>query len=138
MQDALPRHVGSSVTHLSKVKAITYWIVTVIIALESLIGGIADIMQAPVYIKALMHLGYPSYFSIILGAAKVLAAVTILAPDYPHLKEWAYAGLSFQFIGAITSHIFSGDGASAIIAPLIFLALVIISWLLRPPSRRIW
>jgi len=138
MQEALPGRVRSTVSQISKVKVITYWIVTVIIALESLFGGILDIMQTPVYIKALTHLGYPAYFSIILGAAKVLAAVTILSPDYPHLKEWAYAGLVFQFSGALASHIFSGDNAYALIAPFVFLCLTITSWLLRPPSRRIW
>jgi hypothetical protein len=138
MQDSKPRLVRGSVRKISISGLIAYWIVTVIVALESLIGGILDIMQTPVYLKALMHLGYPAYFSIILGAAKVLAAVTIMAPDYPHLKEWAYAGLTFQFTGAVVSHIFSGDGPSALIAPFVFLCLVISSWLLRPPSRRIW
>jgi hypothetical protein len=111
--------------------------VTVIIAVESIVGGIADIMQAPVYINILLHLGYPAYFSVILGVGKVLATIVILIPRYPRIKEWAYAGLVFQFIGAITSQIFVGANAAVLIAPFIFLCLVIVSWSLRPASRRI-
>ena len=138
MSDSIPGRVRGSVHQISRTTITTYWIVTVIIALESLAGGIADIVQAPVYIKVLTHLGYPRYFSIILGAAKVLASVTILVPNYVHLKEWAYAGLVFQFIGALLSHLFSGDGATAFIAPFIFLCLVFISWFSRPASRRFY
>ena len=104
--------------------------------MESMAGGVADIMQVPVYIKSLLHLGYPAYFSVILGLGKVLAAIAILIPRYARLKEWAYAGLVFQFIGAITSQIVVGDSVVVLIAPFIFLCLVIASWSLRPPSRR--
>jgi hypothetical protein len=122
---------------VTKMQIITYWIATVIIALESIAGGVADIMQEPIYINILLHLGYPAYFSVILGLGKVLAAIAILIPGFPRLKEWAYAGLVFQFIGAITSQIIVGASAGMLIAPFIFLCLVIASWLLRPPSRRI-
>jgi hypothetical protein len=115
---------------------ISYWIVTVIIVLESTVGGAADILQVPVYLTALLHLGYPAYFSVMLGVGKMLAAAAILIPRYPRLKEWAYAGLVFQFIGAIASHIMVGSSANMLIAPFIFLCLVICSWWLRPPARR--
>jgi len=137
MHSWITRHVKSPASPVTKTQIITYWIVTVIIALESMVGGVADIMQVPVYINILLHLGYPAYFSVMLGLGKVIAAVAILIPRYPRLKEWAYAGLVFQFIGAITSQIIVGVGATMLIAPFIFLCFVIASWLLRPPSRRI-
>jgi hypothetical protein len=121
----------------TKRQIIIYWVVTTIIALESVSGGVADIMQEPVYINILSHLGYPAYFGIILGVWKVLAAVAIVVPRYLRLKEWAYAGLVFQFTGAIASFIIVGDGVVMLVAPFIFLCLVITSWLLRPPSRRV-
>jgi hypothetical protein len=137
MQSLITWHVKSPTSPVTKTQIITYWIVTVIIVLESMVGGIADIMQEPIYINILLHLGYPAYFSVILGVGKVLAAVAISIPRYPRLKEWAYAGLVFQFIGAVTSQIIAGASATVLIAPFIFLCLVIASWLLRPPSRRI-
>ena len=137
MKSLISWRVKSPASPVTKTQTITYWIVTVIIALESIVGGIGDIMKEPNYVKILIHLGYPAYFSVMLGVGKVLAAVAILIPRYPRLKEWAYAGLVFQFIGAITSQIIVGASASMLIAPFIFLCLVIASWLLRPPSRRI-
>ena len=126
----------STTSPVTRTQIITYWTVTIIIAMESMAGGVADIMQVPVYIKSLLHLGYPAYFSVILGLGKVLAAIAILIPRYARLKEWAYAGLVFQFIGAITSQIVVGDSVVVLIAPFIFLCLVIASWSLRPPLRR--
>ena len=120
----------------SKRQIISYWIVTIIVALESLAGGIADILQVPDYMSVLKQLGYPPYFAVILGTGKVLAAFAILIPRFPVLKEWAYAGLVLQFTGAMLSQIFVGNSATMLIAPFIFLCLIIASWWLRPPSRR--
>jgi hypothetical protein len=137
MQSLIARLFKSPSSPLTKTQITAYWIVTVIIALESMVGGVADIMQEPIYIKTLLHLGYPAYFSVILGVGKVLAAVVILIPRYPRLKEWAYAGLVFQFIGAIASQIVVGATVTMLIAPFIFLCLVMASWFLRPSWRRI-
>ena len=131
------RRVNSITGFPGKRQIVTYWVTTLIIALESIVGGVSDIMQEPVYINILLYLGYPTYFAVMLGVAKVFAAFAILVPRYPRLKEWAYAGLSFQFVGALISHIIVGSSITMLIAPFIFLCLVIASWLLRPPSRRI-
>ena len=88
-------------------------------------------------LKTLAHLGYPAYFSTILGAWKLLGAIAIVAPRYPRLKEWAYAGFFFDLTAAAISHAFVGDGVGDILAPLGFLALVAASWALRPASRRL-
>jgi DoxX-like family len=137
MQNLIFRQLHDSTRSPTKTQIIIYWVATAIIALESLAGGVADIMQEPGYINILSHLGYPVYFAIILGVWKVLAVVAILVPRYPRLKEWAYAGLVFQFTGAKASYIIVGDGVVVLVAPFVFLCLVITSWLLRPPSRRV-
>src|SRR5262245_40790485 len=38
--------------------------------------------------------------------------------------------------GAAASHLAAGDGASTLIAPVVFMALTLASWALRPPSRK--
>ena len=45
------------------------------------------------YVREILEqqLGYPAYFSVILGVWKVLGAVALLVPRFPRLKEWAYA-----------------------------------------------
>ena len=57
-----------------------------------------------------MHegLGYPTYFIPFIGVAKVLGAIAIVIPGFHRIKEWAYAGLFFDLIGATFSIVASG------------------------------
>lgn len=116
--------------------AIVYWITTLLVAAELAVGGAWDILRTPYVRGVLEHLGYPTYFPVILGAWKVLGAVALLVPWFPRLKEWAYAGAFFNYTGAVASHLAVGDGAAAIAYPLVQTVLVAASWALRPPARR--
>jgi uncharacterized membrane protein YphA (DoxX/SURF4 family) len=87
-----------------------------------------------------VHLGYPAYFATILGVWKLLGAIAVVVPGWPRLKEWAYAGFFFDPHGAAASRAFAGDGVAeqgGVVAPLVFLALAMASWALRPPGRRL-
>ncbi len=42
----------------------------------------------------------------------------------------------FNYTGAAASHLWVGDGAETLVAPVIFLGLTAASWALRPPERR--
>ncbi len=119
-----------------KTKAIGYWVATGLTGFAFLAGGAMDLSRSPQVLEGLAHLGYPGYFAVILGAWKVAGAVAILAPRFPRLKEWAYAGMVFDLTGAAISHAASGDDAGKIITPLVLLAIVAASWALRPESRR--
>ena len=50
-------------------------------------------------------LGYPRYIIGFLGVMKILGVIAILIPGYPRIKEWAYAGLFFDLLGATYSTI---------------------------------
>lgn len=79
---------------------------------------------------ALLRLGYPAYLLRILGGAKLLGVVGLLAPRHPLLREWAYAGFAFDLLGAIASHLWTGTASSA--GPALFaLALLVLSYRLR-------
>jgi uncharacterized membrane protein YphA (DoxX/SURF4 family) len=117
-------------------RAVAYWIVTALVAAELAVGGAWDILRIPLVRGVMDHLGYPSYSLVIIGVWKLLGAAALLAPRYPRLKEWAYAGAVFNYTGAVASHLAVGDGAGAIAYPLVQLALVAASWALRPPARR--
>jgi hypothetical protein len=119
-----------------KAKNIFYWVTTGLTAAFFIFGGVMDIQRGPEVVKGLGHLGYPVYVGTILGVWKILGALAILAPRMPILKEWAYAGIFFDVTGAAASHAFSGDGAKEIASPLIFMVVAMISWALRPPSRK--
>ena len=47
-----------------------------------------------------------------LDVAKILGVIAILIPGYPRLKEWAYAGLAFDLIGATYAQIAKGYPAA--------------------------
>ena len=83
------------------------------------------------------RLGYPLYFLTILGSFKLAGVVTLAAPGLPRLKEWAYAGFAFDFIGAAASHVLHGDGLDKIAPPLVILSVLVGSYLLRPGERRL-
>lgn len=120
----------------SRGRAIGYWVTTALTVAELAVGGVWDILRIP-YVRAVIeHLGYPSYFLIILGAWKVPGAVALLIPRFPRLKEWAYAGAFFNYSAAVASHIVVGDGVSKFGPPLILAGILVVSWALRPPSRR--
>jgi uncharacterized membrane protein YphA (DoxX/SURF4 family) len=125
---------------MPKPSTIVYWILTVIVAALLLLGGVSELMQPPDVAKGMERLGYPDYLMTILGTWKILGALVILAPRLPRLKEWAYAGIFFDLTGAAASHAFSrdyGPGSFHIIVPLVLAVILLISWWLRPASRKL-
>ena len=71
----------------------------------------------------------------LLGVWKVLGGVALVAPRMPRLKEWAYAGATFDFTGAAVAQGASDTGVGHIVWPLALAALAMASWALRPESR---
>jgi len=60
-----------------------------------------------------------------------------LAPGFPRLKEWAYAGIFFNMTGAAATGVFVGSAAWHVIVDLVLTVLTVASWALRRPSRRL-
>jgi hypothetical protein len=117
-------------------RPIGYWLATAAVAGEMALGGIWDITRLPLVADLVRHLGYPSYFLVLLGSWKVLGAVALLIPRRPLLKEWAYAGAFFTYTGAIFSHLATGYDLAELGLLIPLTALTVMSWALRPPSRR--
>jgi len=113
-----------------------YWLATTAVAAELAVGGIWDITRLPSVRDLVMHLGYPSYFLVLLGTWKVLGAFALLIPGRPVLKEWAYAGAFFTYTGAIASHLTTGYAVGEVGLLAVLTILTVLSWALRPPSRR--
>lgn len=105
-----------------------YLTTTSIVLMESLAGGILDLTrQAPFY-PAMLSLGYPPYFADILGTAKLLAVAALLAPGLPRIKEWAYAGILINMLGAAASHLAMHDGVGNVVPPTAFAVITLVSW----------
>src|SRR5262245_17391409 len=116
---------------------ILYWVFTGLFSAMMLGSAIPDIMVDPIAVEG-MHkgLGYPVYFIPFIGVAKALGVLAILIPGYPRIKEWAYAGLVFDLIGATFSIVAAGQGANAV--PMILpIALASLSYLLYHKRLRL-
>jgi len=120
-----------------KLKSISYWMITGIVAFFIGSGGAAELARLPGNVEGLVRLGYPAYFVTIIGFWKVLGASAILVPAFPRLKEWAYAGIFFNMTGAAATGVFVGSAAWHVIVDLVLTALTIASWALRPANRRL-
>jgi uncharacterized membrane protein YphA (DoxX/SURF4 family) len=121
----------------AKARPVLYWAATVLTGLSFSVPGLGNLVRAPHIAQDMAHLGYPPYFLAILGTWKVLGAIAVVAPRLPRLKEWAYAGMIFDLTGAATSRAAAGDGAVMVIVPLMIAGVVLVSWALRPPTRRL-
>ena len=116
-------------------KTVTYWGATIfVVSIMTISGGLA-ITHASLMMTALAHLGYPRYFSNVLGVGKLAGVCVLLAPGLPRIKEWAYAGFAITILSACYSHLCSGDGLFAL-EPLVTFAALVVSYILRPATRR--
>ncbi|RNB86938.1 DoxX family protein [Brevibacillus fluminis] len=121
----------------SRGKKIAYWTVTLLLAASVMLSGIGQLMQFGGNIELVTKLGYPLYILTILGIWKVLGAIALVVPGFPRLKEWVHAGIFFVMTGAALSHAFANDFGFSIILPLFYAVLNIVSWALRPMSRKL-
>ena len=120
----------------TRVKAIGYWVTTAVLVF-CMTGGIFEMLGIKTTVDGITKLGYPSYIIPALGLGKVLAILAILWPGLPRLKEWAYAGIFFNMMGAMVSHVAHSDPAWIVVVNVTIAALTLTSWLLRPQSRRL-
>lgn len=87
-----------------KKEKIIYWVATSIIALfEGVMPALTS--QTELAKEGIRHLGYPAYFGNALVVFKIVGVLILIIPQIPkRIKEWAYAGFTFNFIFAAISH----------------------------------
>lgn len=88
------------------------WAVTGLMAALMLLSAVPDVLRIPGALTVFKHLGYPPYLLPFLGTAKILGVAVVLTPGVARVKEWAFAGLTFDLTGALYSHLSVGDPAS--------------------------
>jgi uncharacterized membrane protein YphA (DoxX/SURF4 family) len=117
-------------------RTIGFWMATgTFAALLAMSGSMYLAGAEPIYEGVVKHLGYPVYFLLILGFAKLLGAAALVLPVSPKIKEWAYAGFTFNLLGASVSHFFAGD-AFEIVPPLVLLGVLAVSYRLKGSPAR--
>lgn len=93
------------------------------------LGSVPDIMKVNDAGVLFKHLGLPVYLLPFLGVAKLIGCITLLLPGYPRLKEWVYAGLTFDLTGAAFCSLSSGDPVLQVAPFLIGYALIFGSYI---------
>jgi hypothetical protein len=114
-----------------KKNKIIFWISTSIIFLWEALMPLSTLLFAPQYVNAgTKPLGYPDYFAYALIICKVLGATAIMLPKLPgKLREWAYAGLTFNLIFAVISHVAVDKNISYILMPIVVGAILAVSYI---------
>jgi hypothetical protein len=109
---------------------IIFWTSTCFLFLFEGMMPLSTLLFASQYMNAgTKPLGYPDYFAVALIICKVLGAVAISLPQVPHrIKEWAYAGLTFNLIFAVISHLVVDGPQMVSFFPLIILAILMVSY----------
>jgi len=97
---------------------ITYYSSTTIILLLMVIAGYYDASGNRAVIEYAKHLGYPSYFIEWIGWCKIIGVILFLIPKMPRLREWCYAGFSFELLSGLISHIVSKDAFWIVMMPV--------------------
>jgi hypothetical protein len=120
----------------SNIRRFGYWSTTAVIAIQVAAGAYLDLTKNPAFSEIAEHLGYPVYLLSILGVLRLFALPALLAPGFRRIKEWAYAGLFFEYGLALASHIAVGDKASTWLWPFLFIVFLLTSWVLRPSGRK--
>ncbi len=81
---------------------ILFWTFNILFGAFMLMSALPDIVSAQIAVEGFTKMGMPIYLLPFLGVAKALGVIAILIPTskYPRIKEWAYAGLMFDLLGA--------------------------------------
>lgn len=116
---------------MKKTKLI-YWITTILFSGFMIFSAIPNMMMTAESKQFLTgYLGYPEYFIPFIGMAKLLGSIAILIPSFKKIKEWAYAGLAFDLIGAMYSVIKVGGIDPGMSMMILVFAAGITSYLLN-------
>lgn len=113
-----------------KKNRIIFWITTSIIFLWEGLMPLSTLLFMPEYTTVgTKPLGYPDYFAYALIIFKVLGATALMLPKLPSkLREWAYAGLTFNLIFAVISHVVVDKNISYILMPIVVGIILAVSY----------
>lgn len=121
---------------MNKTKII-YWVTTGLFSLMML-NSAYQYFTSPDMEAAFNHLGYPGYFRIQLGVAKIFGVLALVLPFVPKgFKEFAYAGFTIILFSAAIAHASIGDPAMGIIMPFILFGVLIASYVYYIKLRKL-
>lgn len=129
--------LNQRINNMKKYKVI-FWVATIILILWEGVMPLSTIFFAPEYVNAgTKPLGYPDYFAYTLIICKVLGVIAISFPKIPgKVREWAYAGLTFNLIFAFISHACVDKNIGFMLMPLVVLGILAVSYIYSNKIRK--
>jgi hypothetical protein len=112
-----------------KTTRIIYWVTTSLIFLfEGVMPALT--FNTEMAKQGISHLGYPAYFGVMFVVFKVLGSLVLILPFFKgRIKEWAYAGFTFDFVSASVSNTVVDGFGGGTIFPLIVLGVLAVSYI---------
>ena len=111
-----------------KTNKIIYWVSTSLISAMMLFAAYSY-FTSPMAKTGFQHLGFPDYFRVELGIAKILGAIALILPWIPgKIKELAYFGFAIVFVSAFIAHLSSGDPLVVAFNPIMAFVFLIASY----------
>lgn len=122
----------------TKTTKILYWIFNGLFALAMVFTSIGSITMEPETTMIIRDmLGYPEYIIPVTGWLKIIGCVIILAPVYPRLKEWAYAGLGIDlFLAFYSIGKTMGMNMQTVIMLVIYVALAVTAYFFHVKKQK--
>ncbi|MFC5411455.1 DoxX family protein [Larkinella bovis] len=116
---------------------ILYWVFTGLFSFAMFGSAIPNILVDQGSLDLFKTLGLPAYLIPFIGWAKALGVIAILIPGFPRLKEWAYAGLSMDLVGATYCIYHNSKNTTDWLPMLAFLVLAAVAYGLYIKKQRI-
>lgn len=109
-----------------KTTKILYWVFTILLIALMLFSAVGTFFNSDAGRQFGVQFGYPFYVFQLLAVAKILGIIALLVPGFPRVKEWAYAGFTFDLVGAMYSFYMPHKFPAAQWAPILIFGLILI------------
>ena len=86
-----------------------YTTIKVIFSSFMLFSAIGELTLNETVVHSMELIQMPVYLFYLLGVLKISGIIALWFSPYKWIKEWAYAGFTFDFIGAIIGFIATGN-----------------------------
>lgn len=101
-----------------------YYGLSILLAFFFALSGYWEVTKNELTYPKTIAMGYPPYFILALGIAKITGAIVLLIPNFDRIKEWVFAGFIFDVIFAFISGVFINSNADCFKALIAFFILI--------------
>ena len=89
-------------------------------------GGLSNVLKMPEAMASLELLGYPNYFSSILGVAQLAGIIILISPRMARLREIVFFGFFINLTSALVSHLVV-EGLVPVVGIILFALCVLVT-----------